>query len=70
VSFHFVPCIPLFWVLWFFYHWQGFIIFFLCSLKVAGASSCNHDYEQNLVVESLEGLFFAENPLTHSLSSP
>ncbi len=26
VYFHFVPCIPLFWVLWFIYDWQGFII--------------------------------------------
>ncbi len=27
-SFHFVPCIPpfFFWVLWFIYDWQGFII--------------------------------------------
>jgi len=25
-SFHFVPCIPLFWVLWFIYDWQGFMI--------------------------------------------
>jgi hypothetical protein len=27
-SFHFVPCIPLFfWVLWFIYGWHGFIIY-------------------------------------------
>jgi hypothetical protein len=26
-SFHFVPCIPrFFWVLWFIFDWQGFII--------------------------------------------
>jgi len=25
-SFHFVPCFPLFWVLWLNYGWQGFII--------------------------------------------
>jgi hypothetical protein len=26
-SFHFVPCFPpFFWVLWFIYDWQGFII--------------------------------------------
>jgi hypothetical protein len=57
---------PLFWVLWFLLSLAGFHHLLLTFLKAAGASSCDHDYELNLIVESIEGFFLLKtHPLTH-----
>jgi len=43
LSFHFVPCFSLFWVLWLIYGWQGFIIIQFNELGVGEApKEANH----------------------------